>query len=89
MTRIYINKKYFDKLLYRRYAKYITDERITKRRLLLMLSGEVNCSVRSLYNFMNNTYSLELLANIVQALNITEEEFNKLMILKDDNQKEL
>lgn len=54
-----------------------------------MLSGEVNCSVRSLYNFMNNTYSLELLANIVQALNITEEEFNKLMILKDDNQKEL
>lgn len=89
MTKIYIDKKYFDKLLYRRYSKYITDERITKKRLFLMLSAEVNCSVRSLYNFINNTYSLELLGSIVEALDVSEEEFKKLMILKEDKNEEL
>lgn len=65
MTRIYINKKYYDKLLYRRYARYITGEKITKKRVLLMLQVGVNYSVRSLYNFINNTYLLELLGNII------------------------
>ena len=81
MNKIIINKKYFNELLNRRYGKYILDNKPSKKRMLLMLACETGVSVKTIYNFQNNKYSLKLLSNIINALHLTEDEFKKLMIL--------
>ncbi len=86
MTKIIINKTYFNYLLNRRYGKYIKDNKPSKKRMLLMLACEVNVTLKTLYNFQNNTYSTSLMADIINALDISEEEFYKLVEIKKEDQ---
>lgn len=79
MSKVTVNKSIFNKLLARRYRQYITDDKPAKNRYLNMLACEINCDIRTLYNFQSNTYSLKLLQNIIDALNITQEEFHSLI----------
>lgn len=84
MKKIIINKPYFNKLLERRYGAYIKSGEAFKKRCIRMLACEVDCSERTIYHFQNNTYSLDLLRKIIDALDITKEEFDKLIQFKED-----
>lgn len=81
-TKIMINKAYFHELLHRRYGQYIRDNKRCIDRYLQMLACECDVSLRTIYHFQANSYSCTLMKNIIDALNLTQEEFNRLIELK-------
>ena len=85
MSKITINKCFFNKLLARRYRQYITDNRPSTKKYLNLLACEISCDIRTLYNFQTNIYSLQLLKSIINALNITQEEFHNLIQIKSED----
>lgn len=88
MKRFVINKKLFKKLLIRKYGSFIKDRRYTNRRLYTMLACECDVQLRTIYNFTSATFSTKLLKKIVNVLNISKEEYQQLIYLKEETAEE-
>lgn len=69
-----IDKDKFKKKIKRHYSKYIIDDNVTLGRCYLLLATDLEVSIRTIYNFMNNRYSIQLLMKIIDILEIKETE---------------
>ena len=77
MKRFVINKKLFKELLIKKYGSFINDMGYTNYRLYSMLACEIDCDLRTIYNFTNCTFSLKLLKKIINVLGITQKEYQQ------------
>lgn len=84
MKRFVVDKKLFKELLIRKYSQFINDMGYTNYRLYSMLACEIDCDLRTIYNFTNCTFSLKLLKKIINVLGITQEEYQQLLYLKEE-----
>lgn len=65
-----IDKERFKKKLKKHYSKYIIDDVVTLGRCYLLFAIDLGVSVRTINNFMNNRYSIQLLMKIIDILEI-------------------
>lgn len=76
-----IDKKKFKKKVKEHYSKYIIDGNVTLIRCYELLCCELGVCQKTIYNFMNNKYSIHLLMRIIKVLEIK----NFLEIFKEIN----
>ena len=68
-----IDKEKFKSKLKEHYSPYIVDRNITLMRCYEMLMIELNIkSLKTLYNFQNNIYSIQLLMKILEVLKVND-----------------
>ena len=84
MKKIIVDKQKFQKLLIKRYGEFIKDDERITLRLYTMLAIECDVDMRTIYNFTNSTFSTKLLKNIVNALNISNEDFKELIYFEEE-----
>lgn len=73
MYKFQVNKEKFKQKVKEHYATYIIDGDITLMRCYEMLMVELNIkSLKTLYNFQNNKYSIQLLMKIIEVLQIKD-----------------
>lgn len=84
MKRFVINKKLFKELLIKKYGSFINDMGYTNYRLYSMLACEIDCDLRTIYNFTNCTFSLKLLKKIINVLGITQKEYQRLLYIEEE-----
>lgn len=67
-----VDKKKFKAKLKERYSRYIVDGNVTLMRCYEMFCVEMNICQRTIFNFMNNRYSMQLLMRVFEVLEIEE-----------------
>lgn len=67
-----IDKSKFKNKLKTHYAPYIIDGNVSLMRCYEMLCVDLGVCQKTIYNFMNNRYSMQLLMQIIELLNVID-----------------
>ena len=67
-----VDKDKFKTKLKERYSKFIIDDNITLSRCYEMFCCEMNICRKTVFNFMNNHYSIQLLMKVIEVLEVKD-----------------